>query len=98
MLSQQGLEITDRDFFKDPFSEAELEELLTLAPPSEVFSWRSPSFRKMDVDKDTLEPQDLVRLMAQEPRLVRRPMFRVGDRLIVGGGKKAIDAVLAAAT
>ena len=97
MLSQQGVEIEERDFFKDPFSEAELEELMTLAPPSELFSWRSPSFRKMNLDKATLEPQDLVRLMAQEPRLIRRPMFRIGDRLIVGGGKKAIDSVLSEA-
>ena len=97
MLSQQGVEIEERDFFKDPFSEAELEELMTLAPPSELFSWRSPSFRKMNLDKATLEPQDLVRLMAQEPRLIRRPMFRIGDRLIVGGGKKTIDSVLSGA-
>ena len=97
MLSQQGVEIEERDFFKDPFSEAELEELMTLAPPSELFSWRSPSFRKLQMDKTTLEPQDLVRLMAQEPRLIRRPMFRVGDRLVVGGGKKAIDSVLSGA-
>ena len=97
MLSQQGLDIEERDFFKDPLSEAEIEELLTLAPPSEVFSWRSPSFRKMNVDKDTLEPQDLVRLMAEEPRLIRRPMFRIGDKLVVGGGKKAIESVLASA-
>ena len=97
MLSQQGVEIEERDFFKDPFSEAELEELMTLAPPSELFSWRSPSFRKLQMDKTTLEPQDLVRLMAQEPRLIRRPMFRIGDRLVVGGGKKAIDSVLSGA-
>jgi arsenate reductase-like glutaredoxin family protein len=97
LLSQQGVEIKERDFFKDPFSEAELEELMTLAPPSELFSWRSPSFRKLQMDKTTLEPQDLVRLMAQEPRLIRRPMFRIGDRLVVGGGKKAIDSVLSGA-
>ena len=97
MLSQQGVEIKERDFFKDPFSEAELEELMTLAPPSELFSWRSPSFRKLQLDMATLEPQDLVRLMAQEPRLIRRPMFRIGDRLVVGGGKKAIDSVLSGA-
>ena len=97
MLSQQGLEFEERDFFKDPLSEAEIEELLTLAPPSDVFSWRSPSFRKMNVDKDTLEPQDLVRLMSEEPRLIRRPMFRIGDKLVVGGGKKAIESVLASA-
>ena len=97
MLSQHGLEFDERDFFKDPLSEAEIEELLTLAPPSEVFSWRSPSFHKLKLDKDSLDPKDLVRLMAEEPRLIRRPMFRVGDKLIVGGGKKAIDSVLAAA-
>lgn len=93
MLSQHGRTFTERDFFKDPLSEDELRGLTKLAPLSEIFSWRSPSFRKMDIDAESLTPDDLLRLMAEEPRLIRRPMTRIGDRLVVGGGKALTEAL-----
>ena len=39
----------------------------------------------------------MVRLMLQEPKLVRRPMTRLGDQLFVGGGSAVLDSVVAAA-
>lgn len=90
-LSQQGIELNERDFFKDGFTEKELRDLLVGTPPSEIFSWRSPSFRKMGLDRDSLSDNDLVRLMLEEPRLIRRPLIQIGDRLIVGTDKKAME-------
>ncbi len=94
MLSQLGVDFNERDFFKEPFSEEELRELIRLKPPSEVFSWRSPSFKAMELEQESLSPEDLVRLMTQEPRLIRRPIVRVGDRLIIGANQKSIEAAL----
>ena len=89
MLSQEGIEVEERDFFKAPFSEDELRALLGDVPPSDVFSWRSPSVKKLGLDKDALTDDDLVRLMVEEPRLVRRPLLEVGGRLVVGTVKNA---------
>ncbi len=89
-----GVEFEARDFFKEPFAEDELAAMMKLAPPSEIFSWRSPSLKSMDVDRESLMPEDLLRLMLQEPRLIRRPILRVGDRLIVGANLKTIEAAL----
>jgi arsenate reductase-like glutaredoxin family protein len=44
-----------------------------------------------------LSEDEMVRLMLQEPKLVRRPMIRVGDQLFVGGGAAVLDSVIAAA-
>ena len=89
-LSQDGVEVNERDFFKDGFTEAELRDLLGDTPPADVFSWRSPSARKLDIDRDTVTADELIRLMLDEPRLIRRPLIRVDGRLVVGTDKKAM--------
>lgn len=85
--------MNERDFFKEGFTEAELRALLGDTPPADVFSWRSPSARKLGLDKDTTPPDELIRLMVGEPRLLRRPLIRANGRLIVGTDKRAMAAV-----
>ena len=84
------MELEERDFFKDGFTEAELRELLGDTNPADVFSWRSPSARKLGLDRDTVSDDELIRLMLDEPRLIRRPLIQVDGRLIVGTDKKAM--------
>ena len=67
-----------------------MRDLLGDTPPADVFSWRSPSARKLGLDKDTVSPDELVSLMVDEPRLIRRPLIQVEGRLIVGTDKKAM--------
>jgi regulatory protein spx len=89
-LSQKGVEIVERDFFRDVFTEEELGALIGDRPVSEYFSFRSPSFRKMGLDKDQLSDVQLLKMMVEEPRLVRRPLIQTGDNLVVGTDKKAM--------
>ena len=64
--------------------------------PSDIFSWRSPSFKAMGLDPLTLSEEELVRLMLEEPRLIRRPIVRIGSGLVVGANivdlEKALEA------
>ena len=41
-----------------------------------------------------LSDEQMVSLMLQEPRLVRRPLVRMGGRLLVGANLKAVEAAL----
>ena len=84
------MELDERDFFKEGFSEAELRNLLGDTPAADVFSWRSPSARKLGLDRDTVTDDELILLMVGEPRLIRRPLIHVGGRLVVGTDKKAM--------
>ena len=84
----------ERDFFKDPFSEAEIRGLSEGRSVSDVFAWRSPSFKSLGLKAEDLGDDDLVRLMLQEPRLVRRPMIRIGNELVVGGSPSNIEKAL----
>lgn len=90
-LSQSGIELDERDFFAEPFTGEELRGLIGDAPVSEYFSWRSPSFRKLGLKREEMSDNQMLELMAEEPRLIRRPLIMTPDgKLIVGTDKKAM--------
>ena len=90
-LSQKDAELDERDFFRDRFSQEELRGLIGDREVAAFFSWNSPSFKRLDLKKEDLDDDQLIRLMAEEPRLIRRPLIQLGDVLIVGTDKKALD-------
>ena len=53
-------------------------------PIADIFASRSPSAKKLGVDPADLPEGEMVRLMLEEPRLIRRPLTKIGDRLVVG--------------
>lgn len=94
---QNGLSVEERDYFKEPFTESELHELIAeVGEPgvSAMFASRSPSLKKMGLDPADLSDERKVSLMLEEPRLVRRPIVRLGDQLIIGASVKVITQAL----
>ena len=94
---QNGLEVTDRDFFKEPFNETEIRELAAMAGMDNIFARRSPSLKKLGLADKDLSDDEMVNLMLQEPKLVRRPMMKIGDKLMIGGGNAAVEKAIAEA-
>ena len=88
---QQGVDLDERDFFDDRFSGDELRRLIGDRSVADFFSWNSPSFKRLGLSRDDLDDSRLLQLMAEEPRLVRRPLIEVGGDLIVGTDKKAME-------
>ena len=85
------MELNERDFFAEPLSEEELRGLIGGRPVGEIFSWNSPSFKKLGVDREDLDDEELIRLMLGEPRLIRRPLVQVGAKVVVGTDKDAME-------
>ena len=88
------MELEERDFFKDPFTQQEIQELASDVGIAQIFARRSPSLKKMGLTDQDLSDEQMVSLMLQEPRLVRRPLVRIGGRLLVGANIKAVEAAL----
>ena len=77
--------------FKHPLTRVELKELFGDRPARDFFSFKSPSFRKLGLDPDSLTGAQMLSMMAAEPRLTRRPLVVVGDRVIVGNDGAAFQ-------
>ena len=88
------MELEERDFFKEPFTQREIQDLASDVGMAQIFARRSPSLKKMGLADQDLSDEQMVSLMLQEPRLVRRPLVRMGGRLLVGANIKAVEAVL----
>jgi arsenate reductase len=95
LLLQNGAQLEERDYFKDPFSESEIRELAQSDSISAMFSSRSPSLKKLGLADKELSEEEMVSLMLQEPRLVRRPLVLMDGKLLVGANIKAVEAALA---
>ena len=94
---QNGESVTERDYFKEPFTEAELLALAVEAGDagiSGLFASRSPSLKKLGLTAAELSDERKLALMLEEPRLVRRPIVRLGDRILVGANIKALTEAL----
>jgi arsenate reductase len=86
--------IEERDFFKNPFNRAEIEALLQGRPASEMFNFRSPSFKKLGLERDKLSDNELIDLILKEPRLVRRPVVRIEDKVYFGADKSLLENLI----
>lgn len=97
-LSRTNADVEIRDFFDDPFTERELRALLGDSPPSQRFSWNSPSWRRLGLNRSDLSEDDLIQLMLSEPRLIRRPLIEIDGELLppMSGAKKIQEALEAA--
>jgi len=85
----------ERDIFKQRLSREELLALLGPRSPGEVFSWKSVRARKAGWSPGSLSEDEMVRLIIEDPTLVRRPLVRVDDELIVGFDRQRLEALLA---
>lgn len=83
MLNDNGIDHTYREYTKEPLTVAELEDVFAKLGmgPRDVL-------RKRDATKAGLSGSEtdaeLTRLMAENPRLLQRPIGIVGDRAAVG--------------
>ncbi len=84
MLSQKGVPHRERELFKEPLSADELRGLLRGRPVGDVFATRSPTYKKLGLADQHLDDEAKLRLMVENPTLIRRPLVTVGDELIVG--------------
>jgi arsenate reductase-like glutaredoxin family protein len=88
------VDINERDFFKDTFTRAEIEELLQGRPASEMFNFRSPSFKQLGLESSKLSDSELIDLMLKEPRLIRRPVVRIEDIVYFSAGSSVLAGLI----
>lgn len=59
-----------------------------------MFNFRSPSFKALGVDREKLGNDKLIELMIGEPRLVRRPVVRIGNDVYFGADSRRLAEIV----
>jgi arsenate reductase-like glutaredoxin family protein len=78
------VELEERDYARDPLDLTELRDLFKGRDPRDFLSTKSPAFKALGLQGKTLTAEQALKLMAQEPNLIRRPLVVVGREMIAG--------------
>ena len=85
MLDESGIPYRYREYTREPLSEQELRRLFARlgSSPRDLLRRRDRAYRELALTGD--EPGErLIRLMAEHPTLLERPIGVLGDRAVVG--------------
>lgn len=62
--------------------------------PRTLFNFKSAAFKKSGMDETSLSDDELLDLLAGEPRYFRRPMAVIDGKLLAGTNAKQLGAEL----
>jgi len=84
----------ERDLGKNPLSEAELDALIDDTPIAEFLNTRNELYRSMNMKQNPPTRAQAIELMAREPNLIKRPIFRKGAQQVLGFDALAVSKLL----
>ncbi len=91
---QKGIAFHDRELFQQRLGVLEIRALLRGRPATEGFAWKSPTAKAMGLVLGQVPEEELIRLMAENPTLIRRPVLEVGEQVLFGHDAKRWEEAL----
>ena len=85
-----------RDYARKPLTADEIRAIAGAHPLREVMNPRSPSFRKLGIERDTIDDAQALELMLDNQNLVRRPTLAAGDVRVFGFDADAYEELASA--
>ncbi|HLQ41145.1 MAG TPA: transcriptional regulator SpxA [Tetragenococcus sp.] len=95
-LQEHEIPFVERNIFSEPLNQEELTNILKMTEDGteEIISTRSKVFQKLDMDLDELSLTELLKLVQENPGLLRRPIMIDEKRLQVGFNEDEIRRFL----
>ena len=93
-MLKNGAVLQERDLGKDPLTTAELKALFGRRDPREFLNTRNELYRKKKMAENPPSPAETIRLMAENPNLIRRPIVVRGGEMALGFDEPALRRLL----
>jgi Spx/MgsR family transcriptional regulator len=83
-MERRGFQLYFRDLAKERLSSTEIEKLIGKRDYTQFLNPRNEVYRKENMKEEPPTRKQAIRMMAQEPNLIRRPVIVAGGRVVVG--------------
>ncbi|MFN2745347.1 MULTISPECIES: Spx/MgsR family RNA polymerase-binding regulatory protein [Bacillus] len=85
-LKANQIDFKERHLFKETPNQEELKEILALTTEGidEILATRSQAFKELNLNIEELTVSEVLELLIQKPKLLRRPIIVNGEKLVVG--------------
>ncbi len=84
LRDELGVGLDERDYARTPLSAAEVADIFKGRDPREFLNPRSPAFKAKRLDPAKITPRQAIDLIAEDSRLMKRPLVITGGRIIAG--------------
>lgn len=97
MLEEENANYEVREYFKQKVTRTELDAILatTGLTVADILSTRSTPYKQGNVVEKDLSDGELLDMMTEEPRLIKRPLLISGSRAVVGFNDGKIRELIA---
>ena len=90
VMEKRGFQLYFRDLAKERLTSAELEKLIGNRDYTDFLNSRNELFRRKKMKDNPPSRREAIRMMAQEPNLIRRPVIVAGGHVVIGFDKDGI--------
>ena len=94
MRDELRVELDERDYARTPLSVTELKELFKGHDPRDFLNPKSPAFKAKGLAGKKLTQEQALKLMVEDPNLIKRPLVIVGSEIIPGAARERLREVL----
>jgi arsenate reductase len=93
-LESKGVEFTLRNYFKEPFTEEELKEVLKKLglPAREMIRTQEAEYKQLYKGKD-LSEEEWIRAILEHPKLFKRPVVVKDDKAVWADPPENMDTL-----
>ena len=91
---QKQVPFEEREFFQQRLSEEEIRQILGNRSPRELFAWKSVKARQLGLAEQDLSDDQLIKMMAEEPTFIRRPLIVADGRWVAGFNPKEVEQLV----
>ena len=93
-MQGHGVELAEREYGKNPLTEAELDNIIGDGPVAEFLNTRTPLYRERKMKDNPPSKREVIQLMLKDQNLLRRPVVIKGKRKIAGFNEAAFKELL----
>lgn len=96
LIRDAGIEPEIVEYLKNPPSADGIDRLAGLlgVEPARLVRTKETLFRELNVDLDSLSREQVVRLLAEHPRLLERPIVVKGRQAVIGRPPENVQPLL----
>jgi arsenate reductase (glutaredoxin) len=92
-MEKRGFKLNFRDLDKHRLSSTELEELIGNHDYRDFLNTRNELYRRKKMKLHPPSRTEAIRMMAETPNLIKRPVIVAGGRIVLGFDQNGIDSI-----
>jgi nitrogenase-associated protein len=93
-LREAGCKVIERDILNNGMSEDELSAFFVNLPVEKWFNKSAPQVKNAELDLKALDKQSALKLLIQNPILIRRPLMIINKRKLCGFNQWFVERLI----